>query len=170
MRQADVKMSHEPKADSDDRPPGSVRAAIWLGSVAILVAMVCDASAVVGRHIGIPLLGSIEIVQCAVSVAGASAIAATAQLNLHAAIRVLTDRLPANIQLGGLFITDSLAAIFFAALAFGCGWIAWDLRSGAEATDLLAVPLQPFRLFVTLAFALTATSFAWTAIRSEEKR
>ena len=54
------------------------RVAFVVGSMGLLGAMSADALAVLGRHVGLPLLGSIEIVQaCVVLVASAAMIGAT---------------------------------------------------------------------------------------------
>jgi TRAP-type C4-dicarboxylate transport system permease small subunit len=129
------------------------------GSVALLIAMSSDAIAVAGRHIGIPLLGSIEIVQAAASVAGASAIVGATLVGAHASIHILTDRVsfPAKRMLS--IAANALAFLFFAIVAFGCGWVAWDLHAGQEQSELLALPILPLRLFVTAAFGATAMIF-----------
>ena len=45
---------------------GPLKAAIWLGGIALLAATAIDTLAVIGRHLGIPVTGSIELMQAAV--------------------------------------------------------------------------------------------------------
>jgi hypothetical protein len=53
---------------------GLYRALVWLAGGALLVAMATDTMAMLGRHLRLPLLGSIEIVQAAVLVAASGAL------------------------------------------------------------------------------------------------
>ena len=127
--------------------------------------MATDAIAVAGRHLGTPLLGSMEIVQAAVSIAGSSSILGATLMGAHASIHVLTDRVSPAARRRLLVAASLLAAIFFAILSFGCAWIAWDLRDGQELTELLALPLSPFRVFVSCAFAITSMAFLGRALQ-----
>jgi len=165
-----------PSENAQDRPSEENTARViprWparltfvLGAVALLTAMVTDTVAVAGRHLGAPLLGSIEIVQTAMSIAGSSSIVGATLMGFHASIHVLTDRVSPSARLLLLVMANLLAAIFFAILSFGCAWIAWDLHDGQELTELLSLPLLPFRIFVSCAFAVTGAAFAWRACRS----
>ncbi|SOB88244.1 Tripartite ATP-independent transporter, DctQ component [Sphingomonas guangdongensis] len=146
-------------------PTGLTGVAVALGSVALLVAMATDALAVLGRHFGFPLLGALELVQASVSVAGACAIVCASAAGAHAVIHAVLDRVSPASRAVLAPAGQLLGAAFFLVLAVGCGWIAWDLRAAAEATDLLGIPLAPLRLFATFALIFTATLFVRTAAR-----
>jgi TRAP-type transport system small permease protein len=146
-------------------PTGVTGAAVALGSLALLVAMATDALAVVGRHLGFPLLGALELVQASVSAAGACAIVCASAAGAHAVIHAVLDRVSPATRAVLAPIGQLLGASFFMVLAVGCGWIAWDLRGGAEATDLLGIPLAPLRIFATVALLFTAVLFVRTAMR-----
>ena len=90
-----------------------------VGSAGLLIAMGGDALAVVGRHTGIPLLGSIEIVQAAIVLAAASAMVAATLSRSHATVHIIIERLsPAQRDRFERF-ADLLSAVFFAVLAGG---------------------------------------------------
>ncbi|KQS03762.1 hypothetical protein ASG11_05465 [Sphingomonas sp. Leaf357] len=161
-----ARIAVEPLADlvDDPRPleePRSLlgRIVFVTGSVALLVAMSSDAIAVAGRHIGIPLLGSIEVVQAAASVTGASAIVGATLVGAHASIHIVTDRVAPPMRRLLSISANTLAALFFAILTLGCGWVAWDLHAGQEQSELLALPILPLRIFATAAFGAAAAIF-----------
>jgi hypothetical protein len=69
------------------------RIAVWTGGTALLAATAVDTLAVVGRNVGLPLVGSIELVQAAVLVAGVFGLIFATAGDDHARVRILTDRL-----------------------------------------------------------------------------
>jgi TRAP-type C4-dicarboxylate transport system permease small subunit len=137
--------------------------AIWTGGVAMLAATAIDTLSVVGRNVGFPIVGSIELVQAAILVSGTVALAVATLDDCHARVRLLTSRLPdgPRFLLGRL--SRLAAALLFLALAWGSIWLAADLWSGYERSELLGVPWRVLRLLANLglaacvAIALTAT-------------
>lgn len=132
---------------------------MWLGGGALLLAMSVDALAVVGRHIGIPLLGSIEIVQVAVLVAGATAMLIATLARVHATVHLLAERLPPRGRAVLACMNLLCAALFFASLLAGSFWIGLDLWAAQEESELLRLPYWPLRLFTVLAALLVALVF-----------
>jgi TRAP-type C4-dicarboxylate transport system permease small subunit len=121
------------------------RASFLLGAAGLLGAMAIDATAVIGRHLGIPVLGSIELVEsCVVLMASASLVGTTLERG-HASVHILTQQLGAAASARFARISDVLSATFFAALAIGSAIIARDLWGGDERTELLGLPLAPLR-------------------------
>jgi TRAP-type C4-dicarboxylate transport system permease small subunit len=123
---------------------------IFVSGGALLVAMAVDTLAMIGRQIGLPLIGAIEIVQAAVLLAGSGALVVATLDAAHARVNLLLDRLPprtrALLERGhGL-----AAALFFAALFAGSAWIAMDLWGGHEESELLRIPYRPLRVAVAL--------------------
>jgi TRAP-type transport system small permease protein len=118
----------------------------YLGATALLFAVAVDAIAVIGRHIGKPLLGSIELMQASILIASSSAIVSATLVDKHAVVHLLIDRLSpqARAIMGG--VHAALCAIFFACLAVGSIWIAYDLRAGNEESELLRIPYAPLRV------------------------
>jgi len=140
------------------------RLLIWVAGGALLVAMLVDTLAMIGRQIDLPLIGSIELVQAAVLLAGSGALVVATLDAAHARVNLLLDRLPD----GPRRLFDRLhalaAALFFAALLAGSAWIAIDLWNGHEESELLRIPYRPLRVAVLLALVvllLLALRRAW---------
>jgi len=129
---------------------------ILVGGAALLVAVATDALAVIGRHVGLPLLGSIEIVQAAVLVASAVAILVATIEVRHAAVHLLVDRMGDRAQAILLRISRAIAALLFVALLAGAGWMAWDLAGGREESELLHIPYAVLRVIEIASLIATA--------------
>ena len=135
-------------------------AEIWLfylGAAALLFAVAVDAIAVIGRHIGKPLLGSIELMQAAILIAASAAIVSATMVDKHAVVHLLIDRLSPRMRLIMGRVHAALCAwCFFIALAAGSIWIALDLRGGNEESELLHIPYAPLRVV-----SIVATCWRW---------
>jgi len=116
-----------------------------IGAIGLVGAMFTDVIAVIGRQIGIPFLGSVEIAQICVVLIGATSLVAATSAREHANVRVITERLPAGVQSFLARIAHVASAAFFALLLAGSAWIAWELRNGAEQTELLTFPVVVLR-------------------------
>lgn len=136
-----------------------VRAAMGIGSAAMLGAMGVEALAVAGRHTGIPFIGSIELVQACVVVATSSAIVAATVLGAHARVHLLIERLGPTARGVLARAADLLSAALFAVLAGGSIWIASELWTGEERTSLLHLPVAVLRAFWCLSAILTGGLF-----------
>ena len=101
-----------------------------LGAFSLLLAMAVDTLAVVGRHIGIPFPGSIELVQAAILVASSAAILSATLADKHARVHLLTDRMKGKPLAVLKRVQTAVGALFFCALAAGSIWIFIDLRGG----------------------------------------
>jgi TRAP-type C4-dicarboxylate transport system permease small subunit len=128
---------------------------ILAGGAALLVAVATDALAVVGRHAGFPLLGSIEIVQAAVLVASAVAILVATIEVRHAAVHLLVDRMNAGAKDLLTRFSRAVAALLFVALIAGSLWIASDLWGGHEESELLRIPYSALRVIEIVALIAT---------------
>jgi TRAP-type C4-dicarboxylate transport system permease small subunit len=126
--------------------------------------MATDAVAVVGRHVKLPLLGSIEIVQACIVMAASAAMVGATVAKAHAAVHILIERVP-PLWAGLLERLSNLAgALVAAALFVGSTWIVIDLWDGAERTELLGIPLMPLRLFWCASALLMAIIFLIRAV------
>jgi TRAP-type C4-dicarboxylate transport system permease small subunit len=128
----------------------------YVGSCALLGAMAVDAAAVVGRHLGIPLLGSLEIVQALILIAASSAVVSATLANKHAAVHLLINRVSAPAKLWMKRINSILGVIFLLMLAAGTAWIARDLWGEHEQSELLHIPFAPLRIACLVALVLAA--------------
>ena len=108
--------------------------------------MAADVLAVLGRHLRLPLLGSIEIVQASVVLAAAAAMLGATIARQHASVHLLTERLrePARRMLARL--ASLLGAVLFAVLAAGSIWVSIELWSGFERSEVLGIPIRLLRL------------------------
>jgi TRAP-type transport system small permease protein len=122
------------------------RGLILLGGGALFLAAAVDFFAVTGRHVGIPLLGSIELVQLLVGISGTVAMVAASLHGTHARVRLLLDRLSGSVASYMYRINALCGALFFLALSIGSAWLAWDLWSGHEETELWHLPYRPLRV------------------------
>lgn len=128
-------------------------AMVWLGGLALIAATGIDTLAVIGRHTGFPIHGSIELIQAAVLVAGALAMVSATLSDTHAKVHLLLDRLsPPRRELAERLCSLGSVA-FFAALLVGSGWLAADLWHSHEQSELVGVPWRWLRLFANLCFA-----------------
>lgn len=142
---------------------------VIVGGGALLVAMAVDGLAVIGRHVGWPLLGSIEAVQAAVLVAGAVALLVATLANRHARVHLLVDRCPPAL-VHALHVAGALlGAALFLALAFASAWIASDLWSGHEESEWLHIPYAPLRV-LTVASALSVSAAFIRMLRRRRAR
>jgi TRAP-type C4-dicarboxylate transport system permease small subunit len=118
----------------------------YLGGIALLFAMAVEVVAVAGRHIGIPLPGSIELVQAAILVASSAAMLSATLADKHARVHLVMDRLKGR-PLAALKRIQALSSIlFFCALAAGSIWIFLDLWGGYEESEVLHIPFAPLRI------------------------
>lgn len=137
--------------------------AIWTGGLAMLAATAIDTLSVIGRNAGFPIVGSIELVQAAILVSGTVALVLATLDDRHAWVRLLTSRLREGPQFLLGRLSRLAAALLFLALAWGSIWIAADLWTGYERSELLGVPWRALRLIANLgllscvAIALVAT-------------
>jgi TRAP-type C4-dicarboxylate transport system permease small subunit len=130
------------------------RLAIWVGGAALLAATAIDTLAVVGRNIGLPVVGSIELVQAAVLVSGVFGLIFATAGDDHAHVRILTDRLGRWRTSAGIVGPMSMA-LFFAALLAGSVWLSADLWNGHERSELLGVSWRVLRVIANLGLAIS---------------
>ena len=146
-----------------------VRNAITLlGGIALLGATATDTVAVIGRHVGLPLRGSIELVQFFVLVAGSLALLVATAERAHAKVHLVVDRMgdagkAAMARLAGL-----LGAVFFAGLLAGSLWLMADLWSGHEESELLGISWRWMRLFANLTLLATTVVLLAQAVRGRK--
>lgn len=121
------------------------RGVLALGCIALGGAMATDAIAVAGRHLGIALLGSIEVMQALIVLLATSAMLMATIVDGHARVRIVlekvSDRTVARLER----LSDVASAIAFLWLAVGSIWLASDVWSGHEVTEILNLPLRWLR-------------------------
>lgn len=138
-------------------------ATVWLGGIALLAAALLETISVIGRHIGLPFHGSIELIQAAVLVAGSVALVIATARGSHARVRLLLDRLPAGARLAGERACAAAVALAFLLVFAGSVWIAVDLWNGHERSELIGVPWRALRLFANFCLPMAAIAAVWPA-------
>ena len=150
----------------DEEPPPAPmtgiagRAAFYIGSAGLLLATAADSIAVLGRHTGFALIGSIEIVQAAIVFIAASSMVSVTLSRGHAAVHILTDRLTPSRRAVLARIANLLGTLALLLLAAGSLILLADLWNGHERSELLHIPLRWFRLLMIAALMFVALLFA----------
>ena len=130
-----------------------------IGSIGLLVAAASDAIAVAGRHLGLHLLGSIEMVQAAVVLLAVAAMLTVTMIGGHASVHIVTDRLSGSAAARLSRVAAIVSALVFLAFATGSAWLLLDLWNGSERTELLHIPLRWLRLLWIATALLIAAQF-----------
>jgi TRAP-type transport system small permease protein len=139
-----------PVSRPSDPPNAWQRALVLVGGAGLFVALAVDTLAMLGRHLRLPLLGSIEIVQAAVLVAACIALLVATISNTHARVHLLQDRASPRVRRMLRLFHGFCALLLAVALLIGSGWLTRDLWAGYEESELLHIPYRPLRL-LTLA-------------------
>jgi TRAP-type transport system small permease protein len=149
-----------PDRDEAERESAGWRSGLfYLGAAGLVVAIGADGLAVAGRHLGIPLLGSIEVMQAAILLAASAAIVLATAARRHAVVHLLIDRLSPQSRQSMERVHAGLSAVFFIALEVGSIWIAIDLRDGHEQSELLRIPYAPLRVVSIVAVLAVAAIY-----------
>ena len=150
---ADVKVQERGKAAA--RGP-----LFYVGAAGLLLAMGVEALAVLGRHVGVPFLGALEIIQTAILLAATSAMVSATLSGAHASVTLLTDRVGPTARSILRRLSALLSTVFFAALAAGSLWLTVDSWNEFEQSELLHIPFRPLRVISLAAVAAIAVLFA----------
>ena len=140
----------------------------YIGATGLLSMMVVETAAVLGRHIGVPVTGALEIAQATIVFAACAAMLVATLQGAHAAVHMLTDRMPQAMQRQVFRAGAVLAGLFFAALCAGSAWLSFEYWNSFEQTEVLHIPFRPLRAVVTLAAALVSLAFFHRAMRVEK--
>jgi len=143
----------------------SMRLLIWLGGCALLAATAIDTLAVIGRQVGLPLTGSIELMQAVVLVSGSIGLVVATIEQSHARVRLLVARLGARAQAVADRLSDGLTLLFYLALLAGSGWIAVELWASHEQSEWVGVPWRVLRLIANACLLASCVVLAWRIIR-----
>ena len=159
MRVADLE--HEKGAQT----PMAHGPLFYVGATGLLIVMTVETIAVIGRRIGWPLLGAIEIIQAAILMAACAATVSATLNRAHATVHLLVDRLPTKPKDWLLRFAALLSALFFAGLAVAATWLAMEFWQAHEESELLHISFRPLRAITALAAAAIAVIFLYRALR-----
>ena len=128
-----------------------------IGSLGLALAVLTDTVAVIGRHLNIALLGSIEIVQACIVLLSSGAIVAATKYGNHARVRILTNRLNPDLSAKLQYFTAIISTVYSLLMVLGCAWIIWEVWAEHERSEILHIPLVWLRLLLLAAlFSVSA--------------
>lgn len=145
--------------------PGSRGLLFYVGAGGLMTMMIVETAAVIGRRIGMPVTGALEIAQVAIVPAACAAMLIATMHGAHAAVHMLTDRMPESAQRWAFGLGSVLAGLCFAALAAGSAWLAMEYWNTFEQSEVLDIPFRPLRVLVTLGAAALSLLFFHRAMR-----
>lgn len=140
----------------------------YIGAGGLLTMMVIETAAVIGRHIGMPVTGALEIATAAIVPAACAAMLIATLQGAHASVHMLTDRMPQSLQRPVLRMGSVLAGLCFTTLCAGSAWLSVEFWNSYEQTEVLHIPFRPLRAAVTLAAACLALVFFHRAFHVEK--
>jgi TRAP-type C4-dicarboxylate transport system permease small subunit len=155
-----AELTEEERASA--RPRGPL---FYIGAAGLLLAMTVETVAVLGRHLGMPFLGALEMIQTAILLTASSAMVSATLNRGHASVTLLTDRLGPHAQRALRSFADLLSAVFFVGLAAGALWLTIDTWNEFEQSELMHVPFRPLRVVSFAAAAGIAIIFAGDLLR-----
>lgn len=154
----------------DPVTPGKPRGVLfYVGAVGLLAIMFIESLAVLGRHIGVPLLGSIEMVQAAIVPASCAAMVIASLVGAHATVHLLTDRLAARPRAWLARASALFSCLLFSALTAGSVWMTHEYWNTFEQSDVLEIPFRPLRTLVAASMLAVAVVFLVKALRGERR-
>lgn len=157
--------------DGDETRPSVLRRlAYGLGAVGLGLAALSDFIAVAGRHLGLHLLGSIELTQTGIVFLGAGAMLYATLERHHASVHMVTSRLSPPTAAMLRRIMSLVSAMVFLGVAIGTAWVMGDLWNGYEMTELLEIPIRWLRALWLLASFAIAALFLRQAFQSGAPR
>lgn len=131
----------------------------YIGAAGLLIAMGVESVAVLGRHVGIPLLGALEIIQTAILLTATAAMVSATLNHAHASVTLLTERVSPRTRLILSKFSAFLSTLFFLSLAAGSLWLTIDAWNEYEQSELLHISFRPLRVITFAAVLAIAVLF-----------
>lgn len=144
------------ESSSNSLQNASLKVVETLGIVALAAMIVLITVSVIGRHIKIPVPGSVEIVEMLIVIVASTGILFSTVHKSHAAAKLFVERLPKNIANVFERIGYFIGAFLMVIITLGSLGLLFDVWSLHEETHLLKIPIVPFRLFFIACTAMTA--------------
>jgi len=141
----------------------------YIGATGLMLAMFIEAIAVTGRHLGVPLLGALELIQAAILITATASMLSATLADAHATVRLLLARLSPAAREWLVRGAHALSAVFFALLTAAEVWLAAEAWSEFEHSELLHIPYRPLRAIVVVMTAAVAVTFAYKALRGTKR-
>ena len=142
---------------------------IALGGAALLCCMGLGTLGVIARHLGIPLIGDVELAQSLMIISASVALLSATHARRHARVHLVVNRLSTAQRQWLSLVSAILSTLFFALLSIGLGWITLELHGAHEESELLHIPYAPLR-WVALTTMLVAMVLSATRVRARALR
>ena len=162
-------MTDRTDAHSGSSPPRTPGPLLYVGGGALLATVAIIATAVIARHLGRTLTGSLELAQATILIASSCSLVAATLAQRHATVHLLVDRVGPRARAVLRSISTFLGALFFMLLAAGAIWIASDLWNGHEESELMHIPYAPLRI-IGIAAVLSAAGILAAQLASGRRR
>jgi TRAP-type C4-dicarboxylate transport system permease small subunit len=138
----------------------------YIGAGTLLFATFVETFAVIGRHVGIPLVGALELMQASILLLSCTAMVAATLNQSHASVTLVVSRVGPTWQRLLNIFSCVLSAVFFMAIAAGSLWVLAESWHDHEASELLRIPFRPLRIISVLAAVAIAIIFLRDMFRS----
>ncbi len=142
----------------------------YIGAGGLVLAMVVETIAVLGRHAGIPLLGALELIQACILLMASTAMLSATMNRGHATVTLLTSRLGDGAKRVLQAFANLLSALFFLGLTAGVLWLTVETWNDYEQSELLHIPFRPLRIVSLVAAGAIALVFLRDMWRSPRSR
>jgi TRAP-type C4-dicarboxylate transport system permease small subunit len=163
---AELMHSQEPNTPS---PRPRYGALFYIGASGLMLAMLVEAVAVIGRQLGVPLLGALEIIQAAILLTASASMLSATLSGSHATVHLIVERLSHAGQAVLRRASFAIASAFFACLAMSAAWLTIEVWNDFEHSELLQIPYRPLRVIVVVMTTAVAVVFAYKAVQRVAK-
>jgi TRAP-type C4-dicarboxylate transport system permease small subunit len=156
----------------ESAPPGERRrygVLFYVGAGGLMIAMTIEAIAVIGRQLGMPLLGALEIIQAAILLTATSSMLSATLTDAHASVHLLVERLSPSAKVWLHRAAMLISSVFLACLSVAAAWLTIEAWNDFEHSELLHIPYRPLRVIVVVTTAAVAVVFAYKAVRRVAK-
>lgn len=158
-----------PSQESNASPQPRYGVLFYIGASGLMLAMIVEAISVLGRQLGLPLLGALEIIQAAILLTASASMLSATLAGVHATVHLLVDRLSPGTRAGLHRIAFAISSAFFACLSIAAVWLTVEAWNDFEHSELLHIPYRPLRVIVVIMTAAVAIVFAYKAVQRVAK-
>lgn len=122
----------------------------WIAIIDLTIMMLIITFVVILRALSIPIVGDYELTEFSMVIVIACSLAYTESVNEHIAIGIIIDKAPQIVQKSINVIGSTLTIIF----CFVVSYVFIVTLNYDRVTDLLDIPLYPFKILIALGFFL----------------
>lgn len=129
-----------------------------VGGFFLCTMVILTTANIIGRKIGLPISGSVELIGLFSALVISASLALTQSSGGHIAVNILTEHFSIKIQKILAIINAILCSVFFIILAKSLTQLALRYLQKGEITETLHLPIYPFVAFSALGVAALALS------------